>query len=117
MNLGREISAPSCQHVNSYYGRNIRTLIFRPPPSLPEKAGDSDWDNPNFCAFVELRTPMGRRKVAEKLFMRTLPALTRLVLVVHGNDYEFQRNLVIPNGVITGEFLITRDTREWTLVK
>ena len=46
--------------------------------------------------------------------MRTLPTLTRLVLVVHGNDYEFQRNL--PTGVITGEVLITRDKREWAFV-
>jgi hypothetical protein len=96
--------------VNSY-GRNIRTLVYRPPPGLPEKAGD----NPNLCAYVELRTPMGRRKVAEKLIMRILPTLTRLVLVVHGNDYEFRRNLF--TGIITGEILITRDTREWTLVK
>ena len=96
--------------VNSY-GRNIRTLVFRPPPALPENAGD----NPNLCAYIELRTPIGRRKVAEKLIMRTLPTLTRLVLIVHGNDYEFRRNLF--TGVITRENLITRDTREWTWVK
>ena len=86
-------------------------MVFRPPPSLPQKAGD----NPNLCAYVELRTPIGRRKVAEKLIMRTLPTLTRLVLVVHDNNYEFRRNLF--TGVITGEILITRDTREWALAK
>ena len=37
--------------------------------------------------------------------MRTLPTLTRLVLVVHGKDYEFRRNLFT-----TSEILITRDT-------
>ena len=42
---------------------DIKTLVFRPPPGLPELAGD----NPNLCAYVELRTPIGRRKVAGKL--------------------------------------------------
>jgi hypothetical protein len=71
-------------------------------------------DNPNLCAYVELRTRIGRRNVAEKLIMQNFPTLTRLVLVVHGNDYEFRRNL--HTGVITGGNLITRDTREWALV-
>ena len=74
-------------------------------PGLLEKAGD----NLNLCLiYVELRTPISRRKVAEKLIMRTLPTLTRLVLVAHGNDYEFRRNLF--TGVITGEILITRNS-------
>ena len=75
-------------------------------------------DNPNVCAYVELRSPIGRRRVAEKLMMQILPTLTRLlVLVVHGKDYEFRRNL--STGVVTGdsEILITRDTQEWALVK
>ena len=93
------------------YDPEVKTLVFRPPPGLPKEADDS----PNLCAYIELRTPIGRRKIAEKLMMRTLPTLTRLVLVVHGNDYEFQRNL--NTGVITGEKLIDRNTREWALIK
>jgi hypothetical protein len=71
-------------------------------------------DNPNLCAYIELRTQTGRRKFAERLMMRDFPILTRLVLIVHGNDYEFRRDL--HTGLITGENLITRDTQEWTLV-
>ena len=65
-------------------------------------------DNPNFChgAYVELRTQTGRRKFPEKLIMRDFPILTQLVFVVHGNDYEFRRNL--HTGVMTRENLITR---------
>ena len=84
---------------------DIRTLVFRPPPGLP---------NPNLCAYVELRSPIGRRRVAEKLIKQSLPTLTRLVLVVHGNDYEFRKDL--HTGVISGEILITRDTQEWSSV-
>ena len=90
-----------------------QTLVFRPPPGLPKMVGD----NPNLCAYVELRSPIGRRRVAEKLMMQILPTLTRLlVLVVHGKDYEFRRNL--STGVVTGdsEILITRDTQEWASV-
>ena len=48
--------------------------------------------------------------------MGTLPTLTRLVLIVHRNDYEFRRNLF--TGVITGEKkLIARDPREWAELK
>ena len=91
------------------------TLVFRPPPGLPKSkmAGD----NPSLwqCAYVQLRTPIGRRRVAKKLLTEKFPGLTRLVLVVHGKDYEFRRNL--HTGVITGEVLITRDTQEWASVK
>jgi hypothetical protein len=94
---------------------NTETLVFRPPPGLPKSkmAGN----NPSLlhCAYVELRTPIGRRRVAEKLFMECLPNLTRLVLVVHRKDYEFRRNL--HSGIITGEILITRNTQEWALIK
>ena len=82
----------------------IETLVFRPPP-VDRKS--------NLCAYVELRTPIGRRRAAEKLMMEILSTLTRLVFVVHGKDYEFRRNL--STGVITGEVLITRNTREWAL--
>lgn len=58
----------------------IETLVFRPPPA--------DTSN-RICAYVELRTAIGRRKFTEKLMVRTLPTITRLVLVVHGNDYEY----------------------------
>ena len=75
-------------------------MVFRPPPGLPKEADD---DDPNLCAYVELQTPIGRREVAEKLMMRILPTLTRLILVVHENNYEFKRNLY--TGVITGEIL------------
>jgi hypothetical protein len=82
-------------------------VVFRPPLRLRKKADD----NPNLCAYyVELRTPIGRREVAEKLIMRTLPTpgLTRLVLVVHGEDYEFRRN-IFTGVTMTGEISITRD--------
>ena len=73
-------------------------------------------DNPSLrhCAYVQLRTPIGRRRVAEKLFMEIFPALTRLVLIVHRKDYEFRRDL--NSGIITRENLITRDTQEWASV-
>lgn len=87
-------------------------MVFRPPPGLLKKDGD----NPNLCAYIELRTPIGRRRVAEKLIMRTLPTLTRLVFIVHGNDYEFRKNSF--TGVISGEKkLLARDTQEWASVK
>ena len=59
--------------------------------------------NPNFWAYVELRASIGRRKVAEKLIMQTLPKLPPLVLVVRRNLFT---------GVITEE----KNTREWTSV-
>ena len=90
---------------------NTETLVFRPPPGLPKFKGLSL----HHCAYVELRSPNGRRRVAEKIFKKCLPTLTRFVLVVHGKDYEFRRNL--HSGIITGEFLITRDTQEWATVK
>ena len=71
-------------------------------------------DNTNLCAYVELQTTVGRRQVAEKLMMRVFPTLTRLIFVVHEDDYEFQRNL--DTGVITGGKMIDRDAREWALV-
>ena len=48
--------------------------------------------------------------------MRVFPlaTLTRLIFVVHEDDYEFQRNL--NTGVITGGKMIDRDAREWALV-
>ena len=70
--------------------------------------------------------------------MRVFPTLTRLIFVVHEDNYEFQRTeascssmgrrwlsypiLSYPiqrnlnTGVITGEKLIDRDAREWALV-
>jgi hypothetical protein len=83
----------------------IETLVFRPPPANRKS---------NLCAYVELRTPIGRRRAAKKL-MQIFSTLTQLVLVrvVHGKDYEFRRNL--STGVITREILITRNTREWAL--
>jgi hypothetical protein len=93
-----------------YEMKNIKTLVFRPPPGLRKMFLD-----PDLCAFVELRSSIGRRVIAKKLFTKSLPELTRLVLVVHGKDYEFRRNL--STGVITGEILITRNTGEWALVK
>ena len=85
--------------VNSY-SRYIKSLVFRPPPGLPKK----DDDNPNLCTYVELRTPIGRRKVAEKLIMRTLPTHTRFMRTTNSEGTY-------------GEILITRDAREWALVK
>ena len=78
----------------------MKTLLYY--MNLGQERTAPKGDNPNLCVYVELQT-------------WTLPSLTRLVLVVHGKDYEFRRNLF--TGVVTGENLITRDTREWTLVK
>ena len=100
MNLNGRRSASSCQLLRSGH----------PSRSAPEAS-----DNPNLCAYVGLRTQVGCRKVAEKLIMQTSPTITRLVLIVHENDYEFRRSL--NTGVITGENLITRNAREWALVK
>ena len=71
-------------HV-SFYGRNIRTLVF-----VLQVSPKWLMIIQNFCAYVELRTPISR-KILKKL--RTLPTLTRLVLVVHGKDYEIRRNI------------------------
>ena len=88
-----------------------QTLVFRPPPGLPKMVGD----NPNLCAYVELRSPIGRRRVAEKLIKQILPTLYRLVLLVHGKNYEFRWD---PSAYdVTGEILITRDAGEWASVK
>ena len=96
---------------------NTETLVFRPPPGLPkfQMACDNRGPNLHHCAYVELRTSNGRRRVAEKIFKKRLPTLTRLVFVLHGEDYEFRRNL--HSGIITGEILINRDAQEWASVK
>ena len=52
----------------------IRELILRPPPRLPRKSGD----DANLCAYVNLRTTVGRRKTVENI-MKTFKALSRLV--------------------------------------
>ena len=87
----------------------IRELILRPPPRLPRKSGD----DPNLCAYVNLRTIVGRRKTVENI-METFKTLTRLVLIVHDQDYEFRRDL--ETGIITKEESITLDKQEWALV-
>ena len=87
----------------------IETLVLRPSPRLPRKSGD----DPNLCAYVNLRTTVGRRKTVENI-METFKTLTRLVLVVHGYDYEIRRDL--KTGIIAEEELITLDKQEWALV-
>ena len=74
-------------HVSSY-GRNIRTLVFVLQVS-PKWLMIIQF----FCAYVELRTPISRLKVKILKKLRTLPTLTRLVLIVHGKDYEIRRNI------------------------
>ena len=71
-------------------------------------------DNPNHCAYVELRSPIGRRRVAKKLIMKILPTISRLVLIVHGNSYEFRWNPSADD--VTEEILITWDAGEWASV-
>ena len=107
MNINFRLRKP-CQLLQSEH----QNTGFSSSSRFTQKTGD----NSNLCAYIELRNPSGRRKAAEKLIMRTLPTLTRLVFIVHGNDYEFRKNLF--TGVITGEkFLISRDAQEWALVK
>ena len=91
------------------YSAKIETLVLRPPPRLPRKSGD----DPNLCAYVNLRTTVGRRKTVKNI-METFKALTRLVLIIHDHDYEFRRDL--KTGIITKEELITSDKQEWALV-
>ena len=71
-------------------------------------------DNPNHCAYVELRSPIGRRRVAKKLIMEILPTISRLVLIVHGENYEFRWNSSADD--VTEETLITWDAGEWASV-
>ena len=94
---------------------NTETLVFRPPPGLPKSKMVGDNPSNYHCAYVQLRTPTGRHRFAMKLFKESITTLTRLVLVVHGKDYEFRRNL--QTGIVTGECLITRDAQEWASIE
>ena len=71
-------------------------------------------DNPNHCAYVELRSPIGRRRVAKKLIMEILPTISRLVLIVHEKNYEFRWDPSADD--VTEETLITWDAGEWASV-
>lgn len=62
----------------------IETLVLR-PPGPPKQTGDN-----LTCAYVKLRTSIGRRKAAQKI-MLTLQTLTRLVLIVHKHDYRIPK--------------------------
>ena len=87
----------------------IRTLIFRLPTG-PREDGERDMET---CSFIELRTAEGRRGAAERI-MKTLPTLTRFVLI--GDPiHEFVRDL--ESGTISDRNLEAIDDDEWLLVE
>lgn len=112
-NLDWERSAP---FLSTLYGRNINFestgfffVLFRSAKKKKKKLVI----NPNLCAYVELRTPIDRRKVAEKLNNANLTTTNTIqsVLVVHGNDYEFRWEPIYWYSN-RGKFDYTRDTWE-----
>ncbi|KDR82352.1 hypothetical protein GALMADRAFT_220356 [Galerina marginata CBS 339.88] len=87
---------------------HIETLVLRPPTRAYD---DTDKDS-KISAYMELRTPEGRKCAAERI-TTALPTLTRLV-IVGKHIHEFRKNL--ETGVISEQELKALDDQDWMKV-